>query len=212
MNQRSEGILSPSQPAWMAEAVKINRDENGRRKPRKANQEARQNVAVGETFKFEEIPGDGSVFMGAEIRADARGTQVAFHPELAKRLKDVTHNVNWSTAVMALADHAMDQLKGKRVTFVARDADKGTGPLVTYTLTDTRGTRIVMEGKMPVCGNEGRRRVAVPLDVRRRIEAALDETFPFSHAVMALACWALDDLKRRKKTLVVPKREVKVEA
>ncbi len=211
MNQRSEGILSPSQPAWMAEAVKINRDENGRRKPRKANQEARQSVQ-GQTFKFEEITGNGSVFMGAEIRADARGTQVAFHPELAKRLKDVTHNVNWSTAPMALADYAMDQLKGKRVTFVARDADKGTGPLVTYTLADTRGTRIVMEGKMPVCGNEGRRRVAVPLDVRRRIEAAIDDTLPFSHAVMALTCWALDDLKRRKKTLVVPKREGEEEA
>lgn len=207
MNQRSEGILSPS-PAWMAEAVKLNKDENGRRKPRTAAQESRQrDVHPGETFRFEEIPGDGSVFMGAEIRADARGTQVAFHPELMKRLKDVTHNVNWSTAPMALADYAMDQLKGKRLTFTARDADKGKGPLVTYTVEDTRGTRLVMEGKMPVCGNEGRRRVAVPLDVRRRIEAAIDDTLPFTHAVMALTCWALDDLKKRKKTLVVPKRE-----
>lgn len=206
MNQRSEGIFAASQPSWMAEAVKINK-ENGRRKPRTAAQENRQrDVHPGETFRFEEIPGNGSVFMGAEIRADARGTQVAFHPELAKRLKEVTHNVNWSTAPMALADYAMDQLKGKRVSFVARDADKGTGPLVTYTLADTRGTRIVMEGKMPVCGNEGRRRVAVPLDVRRRIEAAIDGTLPFSHAVMALTCWALDDLAKRKKTLVVPKR------
>lgn len=160
-------------------------------------------------LKFVEIPGDGSVFMGAEIRSDARGTQVAFHPELVKQLKAATHNINWTTAIMALADYAMDCLQGQRITFKARDADKGKGALVSAKLEPSRRTSIIMDGKMPVCGNEGRRRVAVPLDVRRRIEAAIesDPNLPFTHAIMALSVWALNDLAKRKITLVIPKPE-----
>lgn len=217
--QRSEGIFMPSQHAWMDEVAKIKQSKakpattpkrkvGVRTKAMLADEEAAV-ARAATTFKFQEVPGDGSVWMGAEISAATRGTQVAIHPELRDRLKRVTHNTNWTTAIPALADHAMNALVGTRIVFTARDADKGKGPLVNYELSDASATRIVMEGKMPVCGNEGRRRVAIPLDVRRRVERAIDDTLPFTHALMALACWALDDLVEREVTLLIPKPEPK---
>jgi hypothetical protein len=186
---------------------RVTQQQVGRTKPLLVEDEAALRPKAGSTFKLQEVPGDGSVWMGAEISAATRGTQVAMHPDLVARLKRVTHNTNWTTAMMALDDYAMNQLAGIRIIFKARDADKGKGPLVTYELEEASTTRIIMEGKMPVCGNEGRRRIAVPLDVRRRIERAIDATLPFGHAVMALAWWALDDLEERGVTLLVPKQE-----
>jgi hypothetical protein len=55
---------------------------------------------------------------------------------------------------------------------------------------------------------KARRRVPMPTDVRQRVEAMMATTedgriYRFSTAIIALAQWALQDLAKRKKRLIV---------
>lgn len=208
MNLRPDGNMSPS-PAWIDEVARLaNTNSDGIKVPFLKDEEKGRRAPVGSTFRFQETSGAGEVMMAALIAADERATQVAIHADLVDALQTATLKMNWTTAIVALADYAMDRLEGKEIHFTARDPEKTRGPMLTWK-TPAGSTRIFIDGNLPVSsvdarGKQQRWRISIPLDVRRRIEKAIpQESVPFTHALMALAFFALDDLRRRKKRLAI---------
>lgn len=171
----------------------------------------------GSSFAFQELPSDTlEVTCVATVPGQTRGIQIGIPPILREQLQEVTRGVNVLTALTALADYAAARLEkgtpgelhaiptddpGAICSFIKRRAD---------TLTLVVDKPLVPPGFHTELGIHARRRVPMPTDVRQRVEAMMAPTedgriYRFSTAIIALAQWSLDDLKKRHKRLIITK-------
>lgn len=197
------GILSTGAGSWIDDLSKLTQiTENGRIRPLRKEDE-RNDVPPGTSFSFELVPGRGEVVMAAYIPSSARGIQFSIPPALRDAVREATAGMNATTALIGLADYAMDRLEGYDVVFEPR-GDGKQGPVCTWTEKPTKGkTHLTLTAALPAYDLKGRRRISVPEDVRGRIERAMTSNFRFTGVVLALAQWALDDLRKQRKRLII---------
>jgi len=190
--------------AWLAQLTQP-RGEDGRGRAKTKGDE-RADVPAGVSFRFEVLPGRGEVAMGTRIPVTTRGVQFSIPPSLFRQLHEATNGRNWTTALVALADYAMDRLDEEpvAVTFLPDQDPDGDGAVICrWKKEPARRVRLSIDGTLPGFAGKGRRKIAMPEDVRVRIEKAMDHQRGFSGMVTALAQYALTDLKKRKSSLVV---------
>jgi len=181
----------------------VERLPNGRTKPKVAADE--RAVKPGATFQYRETIGSG-VIMAAYISSSCRSLQFAVAPSLERQMRQATAGLNRTTAIVALADYACFQLKktpGKLVIY-PDEGRAGVGRRIcTFTLTPGERLSFNLTGPLPGWPKDRTRtRIAMPEDVRSHIEG-FRAAGSFCGLVLALAQWALDDLARRNKQLIV---------
>lgn len=197
-------VSSKKAGAWLAQLTQP-RTADGRVRA-KTKGEERADVPAGVSFRFEETSGHGEVGMCAKIPATTRGVQFSIPPSLLRQIQAATNGLNWSTALIALADYAMDRIDEEPgvITFIPDQNQDGEGDVVCrWKREPARRVKLIMDGALPGFEGKNRRRISMPEDVRVRIGKVMDRERGFSGMVMALAQYALVDLKKRKKRLVV---------
>lgn len=209
MTPTPDVTLSPNPTSWIDELAKLTQKmEGGRKRPLLKDEERK--LPPGTTFAHEEIPGapPGAVFIATSIPSSARGVQFSLPSSLSEQLAVATGGRNATTALIALADAAMDDLDGQEITFEPTgDGEEGRVCSWKTPKPGTR-TRITLTAALPGYDYHRRTRILVPEDVRYRIERAIllqpgQQLLRFTGVVMALAQWKLADLKKRKKRLLV---------
>lgn len=172
----------------------------------------------GSTFAFELVPSDTvEVTVVASLPGKTRGIQIGIPPILKEQLQRATRGLNVLTALVALADYAAERLeKGKPCELHAVPIDsEETDSICNFIKRPADELTLVVDKPLVPRGFHAdrataRRRVPMPTDVRQRVEAMMATTedgrvYRFSTAIIALAQWALQDLAKRKKRLIVTK-------
>jgi hypothetical protein len=201
--------------AWIGTAVapKKNADGRARRMVRQEEDKLIKSAApVGTTFLFEEQGGGaGQVIMAARIPTSmSRDALLALPNTLKRQVQEATSELNWSSAIVALADYALDVLEAGEYGHVSiyPDSDASGEGKVCSRLESTKPgkkVKIKLEAPLPGWHKQGRRRVAVPVDVRARIKSMIvEEGRPsFTGVLLGLAQFALEHLRKNKKRLLI---------
>lgn len=208
--------MSPAKKAakkkvdWTATAPKLTRAAaaaTGKRA--KAAHEAPQEP--GSTFAFIETKGGGEpcVWMTVGVDSKTRKQNFAIPAELQQDIREATGGVRWGIALVALADYTATRWEALApatyniVPALTEDESWICG--FVKRRSDTLEVRL--EQALKFGHNHGyedrRTTIAVPADVRQRIERLIPEELKvtgrsrFTGTVLGMAKWALDDLRRR---------------
>lgn len=179
-------------------------------------------LAPGTSFHFEEEPADrGLVTIAATLPTHTLGIHVWIPPVLHEQLLDVTRGANKSTVLAALADRAVERIREDKLAVVARgirdtEEAKRAGSICHFTISRAKGDpSFTIDGSVTPPGSyrhwRGRRRIPLPMDTRQAILDLVDYkqgSADFSRAVLMLAQWALQDLAKRKRWLLIRKPSV----
>lgn len=185
--------------SWIAAATAADGADTRGRALRKDEE---RRLPAGSTFRFE-TPGPGQVLMAAVLPTKTRGVQFSIPPSLERSMRDATGGVRWTTALIALADYALDLLEAAPAKVTIEPEEDPEGDVACYfTLELAKRLTLHLTGPLPGWNRETRRRIGVPADVRARIEAVRKEG-SFTGVLLALAQYALIDLKKRRKCLIV---------
>jgi hypothetical protein len=192
--------------AWLDAVPSL--DSADKPKPLKRDQEPP--MPPGFSFAFTEVPGDGEVLMAARIPVSARGTPCSIPPRLRDQLKLATKGAKELTSLVGLADYALSRLESLAPVVLTITPNPDGESVCHFTKLKAAGLKIVLEGALNPKKSEEHdpnqdiRRVVIPADVRQRIYGAMGgKTWGFSGVLVGLVQWALIDLKKRKKRLIV---------
>lgn len=179
-------------------------------------------LAPGTSFHFDEEPADrGLVSIAATVPTHTLGIHVWIPPVLQDQLLDVTRGANRSTVLAALADRAVERIREDKLAVVARgirdpEEAQRAGSICHFDVSRTKGDpSFTIDGSVTPPGSyrhlRERRRIPLPQDTRQAIQDLVDyEQGPasLSRATLMLAQWALQDLARRKRWLLIRKPSV----
>lgn len=190
--------------AWLVTATEAKTTPDGR--TRRLLKDEERPTPPGSTFHFEVSGGHGQVVMATVIpTATSRDGLFSLPPNLKRQVQDATGGVRWTSALMALADYAVDVLEQTpgAVTISPDSNAAGEGPVCSRLhVAPAKKLSITLEAPLPAWDKETRRRISVPQDIRARINGLIDKG-SFTGVALGLAQFALEHLRKNKKRLLV---------
>lgn len=170
-------------------------------KPNRPTFHGRDNV-VRFALTTESLPrGSRRCVMAVNFTGEPHRTVVTIPSEIADRL-DAAIVGPGRTAIVPLAVWALDELERQNLRLIVKPADRAAFDLVTVKVPrgDTDTPRCTM-GVNFTGTDKARTVMVIPAFVAARLDAAV--LGPKQTGLLALACWALDELLRQKKRLTV---------
>lgn len=181
-----------------------------------------KHLPPGSTFLHEEIHGGNGVPMlivSVKVPVYTRKENFSIPETLAKEIHEATFGLKSNIALVALADYAVDRWESMAPgtyeilphSEVIPATDEDEKDIVNWTCrfkkTKSSKLQVRLDGPLAYGTNRGnkdhRRTIAVPADVRARIEKLIPKDvmqsgYPrFTGVVLGMAKWALDDIRRR---------------
>lgn len=189
--------------AWITKAAETPAKDGRAQRPTKAQTRA---MPPGSTFRFEVSGGSGQVIMAARIpTATSRDGQFSLPPNLERQVRAATGEVNWSSAIIALADYALDVLEQTPGAATISPDSNASGEGKVCSRLDVEPGKMLtisLAAPLPAWHKQGRRRIGVPEDVRARINGLIVQG-SFTGVLLGLAQFALEHLRKHKKRLLV---------
>lgn len=206
---------------WISSAKKAQAVAEKRSSPRPLKDDELA-LSPGDTFLHEEIHGGTGVpmiLMSAKISVHTRKENFSIPKTLAAEIQEATFGVKAGVALVALADYTVNRWESMAPGIyeilphseVVPAEVEGEEDIVNWTCrfkkTKSAKLQVRLDGPLAYGTNRGnkdhRRTIAVPADVRARIEKLIPKDimqsgYPrFTGVVLGMAKWALDDIRRR---------------
>lgn len=194
---------------WTASAPKLTRKAAAASGGRtKAVHEAP--LEPGSSFAFVETKSGGEprVWMTVKVPSSTRKMNFPVPEELEQEIREATGGVKWTVSLVALADYTASRWEAMAPASytIAPKRDDDTW-ICGFERHRSKVLEVRLEKPLKFGHNHGyqdrRTTIAVPADVRQRIERMIPEELQvhgrsrLMGTILGMAKWALDDLRRR---------------